>query len=340
MRETASRLALRRCLLCATALVIGCSLTAPSLDEYAKQRPQNGGGSENAASGGGGTQSGASGGASGSVVTGGNAGIAGSSNGGVAGTATGGAGTSGSVATAGEAGAGGTGAVARVFALDFSGNQTMTTQPGVTDDFTIELWLKTYSFGTGTNWYNGETLLNADMSDVRNDFGCTLLADRFAFGTGNPDITILSTSSVNAGVWTHVAATRVMSTGVIDVYVNGMLQASKATGNTSSLTDAVAPRIGGVISDDGTSVSQGFVGTMSDLRTWSVAHTQTEIAALMRTRLHGNEAGLVGYWRLDDGSGMVAKDSTASHNDAMLGAGHVEFAPAWVTDAPPLTEAQ
>lgn len=336
MRETASRLALRRCLYCATALIVGCSLSAPSLSDYAKARPTNIGGNANGASGSGGDLGGVAGT---SVVS---AGTANGGTGAEAGGATGGGGSNGVAgagAAGGEAGEAGAANGSVGIALDFQGSQTMVTQPSVTDDFTIELWLKTYSFGTGSNYYAGETLLNADAFDIRNDFGTALLADRFAFGTGNPDTTIVSTSSVNAGVWTHVAATRVKSSGTINVYVNGMLEASKATGNTSSLTDAVAPRIGGILADDANSVGQGFIGTMSDLRIWNVAHSQAEITALMRTRLRGNEPGLVGYWRLDDGSGTVAKDSTVSHNDASLGAGYPVFAPSWVMDAPKLTEA-
>ena len=48
---------------------------------------------------------------------------------------------------------------------------------------------------------------------------------------------------------------------------------------------------------------------------WNVARTQADIMATMGTKLVGNEDGLVGYWKFDDGTGTTAKDSvtTAGH---------------------------
>ena len=48
-------------------------------------------------------------------------------------------------------------------------------------------------------------------------------------------------------------------------------------------------------------LSPGYLsGRISDLRIWNVARTPEEIAANYTNRLVGNEAGLVGYWRLDE----------------------------------------
>ena len=43
-----------------------------------------------------------------------------------------------------------------------------------------------------------------------------------------------------------------------------------------------------------------MVGNISDVRYWNVAHTPEEIAANYTNTLTGTEAGLVGYWRLDE----------------------------------------
>ena len=55
----------------------------------------------------------------------------------------------------------------------------------------------------------------------------------------------------------------------------------------------------------------------------------------MNSRLTGDEDGLVGYWRLDDGSGDTATDSSSSANHGDLGQGGLWADPSWVTsDAP------
>ena len=49
-----------------------------------------------------------------------------------------------------------------------------------------------------------------------------------------------------------------------------------------------------------------------------MARASNEIATARSSRLVGNEPGLAGYWRLDDGSGTVASDATANANPGGL----------------------
>ena len=51
---------------------------------------------------------------------------------------------------------------------------------------------------------------------------------------------------------------------------------------------------------------------LSDVRIWSVARTDAEINANKNQRLFGNEAGLAAYWKLNEGTGTSASDSTSS----------------------------
>jgi hypothetical protein len=54
-----------------------------------------------------------------------------------------------------------------------------------------------------------------------------------------------------------------------------------------------------------------FGGRLSDLRVWSVARTDAQILANYTKRLVGNEAGLSGYWKMNEGTGLTIADSTA-----------------------------
>ncbi len=189
------------------------------------------------------------------------------------------------------------------------------------DDFTIEGWIRTTDSRNGNGFWQGSPLFYADVNGApKDDFGVTILNDHLAFGVGNPDTTIESTSAVNTGAWVHVAVTRVKSTGVISVYVNGVRENSLTHQNRNSLTDPPSIDFGG-----NTINNRWLTGDLDEVRIWNVARSDSQIAASMNQRLTGNEAGLVGYWRLDDGSGTTATDSSSSGND-----GQLQGNPTWV----------
>ena len=56
---------------------------------------------------------------------------------------------------------------------------------------------------------------------------------------------------------------------------------------------------------------------LDELRIWNIVRSESEIRFDMSRRLIGDEPGLVGYWRLDEGEGRDAEDSTG-YNDAVL----------------------
>lgn len=102
-------------------------------------------------------------------------------------------------------------------AIRFDGvNDHIRVKREIQDDFTLEVWIKTNSSRNGWNFYDGNGLIYADLpGGYGNDFGTSILNGKFAFGTGNPDTTIQSTTTVATGMWVHVAAVRVRSTGTI-----------------------------------------------------------------------------------------------------------------------------
>jgi hypothetical protein len=253
------------------------------------------------------------GGAAGSATTGGGAGPGGA--GGAAGSGASDASTpDASNADAGTVeAAGDSGITCAGYALELEGLGYLQVNRMVQDDFTLEAWIKTITSFSGTNFYDGNGLIYADVGGVANDFGSSILSGKFAFGVGNPDTTITSTTMVTTGQWVHVAATRRKSTGEIQLFVNGQLESSKTVAQTASLT-ASATMTFGANSIDG----KYFNGAIDEIRVWNVVRTQPEIAMTVHKTLTGNEPGLVAYYRLDESGGMVAVDSSPSHGDATL----------------------
>ena len=61
-----------------------------------------------------------------------------------------------------------------------------------------------------------------------------------------------------------------------------------------------------------------FNGIIDDVRIWNVACTQRQIQDNMNKELAGNETGLVGYWKFNEGTGTTAYDSTVNANNGTI----------------------
>ena len=125
---------------------------------------------------------------------------------------------------------------------------------------------------------------------------------------------LLSSQSVTAGTWTHLAVTS--DGNQVKIYVNGEPGGTLARGATQVTLNSQVPLIVG-----GQTESVPFRGRLSEVRFWSRALTGEEIAASLRKRLTGTETGLAGYWPLDEHTGSVAVNRCANGGTDATGAG-------------------
>jgi hypothetical protein len=110
----------------------------------------------------------------------------------------------------------------------------------VQDDFTILcVYRSSQGIGTGTAFYQGAGLVNGEVAGVQNDFGTSLNTNGFLLaGTGNPDITIVSSrSNYNNGEPHLFTFKRTGASGTLALYADGV-PAGAAAGGTQSLTSA------------------------------------------------------------------------------------------------------
>lgn len=201
----------------------------------------------------------------------------------------------------------------------------------VSKDFTIEAWVAIDATGDGSFWWEGLPVFWADLNAQADDFSVVLLGGSFRFVTGskNGDAIISSTASVPTGQWVHLAVTRTMSTGLMTLFINGQANAS-STGTTGALIGQANLWI------FCSNTQLSTPGTLDELRAWNVARSEAEIRATMNARLGGNEPGLVGYWRFDDGSGTSVTDSSPTGNPLILGGQDSETIPTWVSSTAPI----
>lgn len=122
---------------------------------------------------------------------------------------------------------------------------------------------------------------------------------------------------VPANVWTHVAATYNSAEGIVRFYTNGVFAAQNATGNGlpfagRAIRQSSQPVLFGWGPPNSTTHASGAV---DEVRIWTKARVESEIAETMHCRLSGAEPNLAGYWNFDNGA---ATDISGQGHDAAL----------------------
>ena len=195
-------------------------------------------------------------------------------------------------------------------ALNLDGSNDYVNIPKPTlNSFTIEYWVKsTQASPSGTQWYQGNGIVDVEVGGGTTDFGTVLLNNKLAFGVGNPDITIQSTTSINTGNWIHVAATWDGTTGEMKLYINGVLEAS-TIGATGTRSAPPSIRIGSIQ----TGINY-FNGTIDELRIWNSVRSQSDIQSNMNSEI-GTSSSLVEYYRFNQGNLNGTNTSITSLTD-------------------------
>ena len=140
----------------------------------------------------------------------------------------------------------------------------------------------------------------------------------FGFGTGQEWIKSDTNSVLTLNAWNHIAAT--FDGRYYKIYANGSEVFSVDRQGKVPYATPVE-YIG--------RTENRFKGKVCEVRFWDRARTAAELQAHMNHRLTGTEAGLKGYWPLNEGSGMTATDRSGNgHNGALKGN------PTWVADGP------
>jgi hypothetical protein len=116
--------------------------------------------------------------------------------------------------------------------------------------------------------------------------------------------------------WTHIAM--VHSDGVLRVYHDGTEVSSITSGDTLQPDTGALPvlQLGGVIIN--ASRNWTYQGQIDEARLWNVARSNEDIAAYRYQELVGDEAGLVAYYKMSDGSGLTLTDDSIYDWDGIL----------------------
>lgn len=166
---------------------------------------------------------------------------------------------------------------------------------------TIECWSKWRSFN---NWSRLLDLGNGPGSDnilFANEAGSSNL--RFEVYQENFTDGITSPVNMDADRWYHVAVTQT-NTGLTTIYIDGVAVAS---GTVHQPFDV--DRLNCYIGRSNWSGDSYFDGQIDEMRIWNLARTQAEIKQYMFTPVASNAAGLLAYYRCNEGSGSIVVNS-------------------------------
>src|SRR3990167_92306 len=207
--------------------------------------------------------------------------------------------------------------------LSFDGNDDVNFGNNAAHQLTVlslEIWIK-HSAASAVELIISK-FQNTTTDGYEMQMSATgLVTFNCADASGNDSVN--SASEFDDGIWHHAATTFSTSTKVLEIYKDGVDDGGAT--NTFGIVDSGQALLLGKRVDISTNQN---TGKMSDFRLWNDIRTAGEISANYQSRLIGNEAGLAGYWKIDEGTGTNLDDLTSNNFDGTI------TGATWATDGP------
>ena len=167
---------------------------------------------------------------------------------------------------------------------------------GSFSSITLELWAYNTDTANGSRY---SQLVSRGANGNKFDWGLYIIPAIYGYPNntirwGAPGGIEINTNVIALNTWTHIAIT--CNNVESKIYINGALIKTQITTNT------MTNQTSGIMFGNDTSFTRPYKGRLSDIRLWNVIRTASEISNNYQTQLNGNETGLVGNWKLTDGS--------------------------------------
>ncbi len=185
--------------------------------------------------------------------------------------------------------------------------------------FTLECWLKVGEDPIQTQEILGKWGSGGSYNDEYGlDIPTSSILELAISGASGGMTEIRSNSTISPYTWTHFAGVFDSASTSLKLFINGILESDMTPSTLTMNRDTDEPFRMGTYDF---SFHSNFKGQMKEVRIWNIARTQAEIQANMNQELSGTETGLVGYWKLNEGSGNTVYDSSPNNNDGTLHGG-------------------
>lgn len=192
---------------------------------------------------------------------------------------------------------------------------------------TIEAWVYANSFAGGREVVLGNGRCYDSTGNTRTAsffLGCVNDIPRMQIWESNTvRETINSGVTLATGKWYHLAAVwdGTNNADNMKFYIDGVEVATSSQSTVQSLFDTTEPVVIGhdlVRLTEDSNQRMAWDGYLDEVRLWNVGRTQQEIQDNMNLALEGNEAGLVGYWPMDEAVGSSVYDRTSNGNNGAI----------------------
>lgn len=179
----------------------------------------------------------------------------------------------------------------------------------LTTNVTLEAWIKVTSFNDWAGLITKGTSKTAYSLNLWSDGSLRFYAGWGSPAGGSGYVEANSNLKMTPGRWYHTAV--VYDGSKITFYIDGQADANVVNANVvfGILNEPL------VLGADWAGAPEYFNGSMDEVRVWNRPLSASEIQQNMRRRLSGAEAGLVSYWRFDDG---LLLDATPNANHGAL----------------------
>jgi hypothetical protein len=193
----------------------------------------------------------------------------------------------------------------------------------ITSDLTIEFFLQT------TTTLESGLVTKYDSAMLKRGYNVSI--NHPTSGVGFIHVAISSTNEVftgretrtsimvNDGLLHHISVVFVAGVS-LQIFVDGIDRTQVVSG-TVPLTIATNDKklsIGSIFSNSVLPTYRILNGKISEVRIWNLAITQQQIQENMCKTLKGDEVGLVAYYPMNEGSGLVVYDHSSNHNHGTI----------------------
>ncbi len=178
-------------------------------------------------------------------------------------------------------------------------------------NFTMEMWINSSDYNPNEHYIS----LYQNTYIVLGGWDAGGVFNTWADGLSPISIGSTTLNTPTVGTWHHVALVYDGTNQIL--YIDGVAVTTSPTSGAVNNTASFASGL--VIGARYTQNTQFTSTAFEDVRIWNVARTPAELNANMSTNLSGSEAGLVAYYRFEDGpSSTTVTDATGNGNTLTL----------------------
>ena len=200
------------------------------------------------------------------------------------------------------------------------GNALANISPIV--NFTVEFWIKPDSVSS----VDFPLILKTGGSEDEEDndsFNIKLVNDdifiQYEHGAAAQNISFTTGDfSVSANTWQHIAVVRSADTDDVRIYKNGALVETESSGLSDRDPTGADSAEQKLYLGRNFANSKFYNGEMAHVRVWNVARNATQIARNYFRSIDNTATGLVGYWKLNEGTGTTVLDSSTNSNSGTI----------------------